>query len=310
MKKMILAALVAATVLSPVASQAATVAQQTERSSILADNSAAFQRDENRSGEGRRGREGRRGGENRGPRNDGQQNRELGRAWAQERSAEDRQRGDGRRSDNRRDGRPDAQQNGRYYDRNRDGNLDRRWDNNRDGNLDRRWDRNRDDRLDRRWDRNDDERLDRNWDRNRNGDLDRRYDRNNDNRLDRRYDRNRDGDLDRRWDRNNDNRVDRWSHSWRNDRRYDWRGHRDRYRSYYSPGRYYAPYRGHSYRRFGIGITIGSGFYGSRYWINDPWYYRLPAAHGPYRWVRYYDDVLLIDIRNGRVVDVINNFFW
>ena len=310
MNKLILATLVAATVLTPVASQAAAVAPQTARTSIVNDNGAGFQRDESRRGEGRRGGEGRRNVENRGPRNDAPQNREPGRVIVQERNSEDRRRGDGRRAENRRDGRPDAQQGGRYYDRNRDGNLDRRWDSNRDGNLDRRWDRNRDDRLDRRWDRNDDERLDRNWDRNRNGDLDRRYDRNNDNRLDRRYDRNRDGDIDRRWDRNNDNRVDRWNNNWRNDRRYDWRGHRDRYRSYYSPGRYYSPYRGHRYSRINIGIYLGSPFYGSRYWINDPWYYRLPAAHGPYRWVRYYDDVLLIDIRNGRVVDVINNFFW
>jgi hypothetical protein len=26
--------------------------------------------------------------------------------------------------------------------------------------------------------------------------------------------------------------------------------------------------------------------------------------------VRYYDDVLLIDVRNGYVVDVIHDFFW
>jgi Ni/Co efflux regulator RcnB len=44
--------------------------------------------------------------------------------------------------------------------------------------------------------------------------------------------------------------------------------------------------------------------------LNDPWQYRLPPVHGPYRWVRYYDDVLLIDVRNGYVVDVINDFFW
>jgi hypothetical protein len=36
----------------------------------------------------------------------------------------------------------------------------------------------------------------------------------------------------------------------------------------------------------------------------------LPAAYGSYRWVRYYDDVLLVDVRNGRVVDVIRDFFW
>jgi hypothetical protein len=286
MKKIILATLAAATVLTPVALQAANVTQQTSRTSIQNDN-ASFQRDEGRRGEGRRGGgEGRRGGENRGPQNRApqaqpQQTQTAGRAWTQERS-----RGDVQRGENRRQARPDARPDGRYYDRNRDGNLDRRWDRNRDGSLDRSYERNRDGRLDRRLDRNDDERIDR------------------------RYDQNRNGQIDRRYDRNNDNRVDRWTNNWRNDSRYDWRGHRERYSSYYRPGRYYSPYRGHNYSRISIGFSLGSGYYGSRYWINDPWQYRLPAAYGPYRWVRYYDDVLLVDLRSGRVVDVIRDFFW
>lgn len=31
---------------------------------------------------------------------------------------------------------------------------------------------------------------------------------------------------------------------------------------------------------------------------------------GPVRWIRYYDDVLLIDTRDGYVVDVIYDFFY
>mgnify|MGYP006178734237 CR=1 FL=1 len=57
-------------------------------------------------------------------------------------------------------------------------------------------------------------------------------------------------------------------------------------------------------------ISIGSMLFAPDYWINDPAYYRLPPAYGPYRWVRYYDDVLLIDLRSGRVVDAIHDFFW
>ncbi|WP_313958547.1 RcnB family protein [Novosphingobium sp. 9] len=76
-----------------------------------------------------------------------------------------------------------------------------------------------------------------------------------------------------------------------------------------SPGGYYAPYRGYSYRRVGIGFSLGALFYGERYWINDPWYYRLPPAYEPYRWVRYYDDVLLVNVYTGDVVDVIYDFF-
>ena len=41
-----------------------------------------------------------------------------------------------------------------------------------------------------------------------------------------------------------------------------------------------------------------------------PYAYRLPEAYGPYRWVRYYNDALLVDIRDGRVVDVVNDIFW
>ena len=55
--------------------------------------------------------------------------------------------------------------------------------------------------------------------------------------------------------------------------------------------------------------AIGS-FYGQRYWIADPYRYRLPRLNGPQRWVRYGNDVLLIDIRSGRVLSVYDGFFW
>jgi hypothetical protein len=114
---------------------------------------------------------------------------------------------------------------------------------------------------------------------------------------------------DGRWDGRSDHR--RWDRrAWRNDRRYDWYRYRALNRSIFSPGRYYAPYRDYRYSGISIGIRLGSPFYSSRYWINDPWRYRLPPAYGPYRWVRYYDDAVLVDIYSGEVVDVIRNFFW
>ncbi|HUD28753.1 MAG TPA: RcnB family protein [Novosphingobium sp.] len=113
-----------------------------------------------------------------------------------------------------------------------------------------------------------------------------------------------------RW-RGNDNQNRNWDRNgWRRDTRYDWQSYRNRNRSTYRIGRYYAPYQNYSYRRLGIGFSLGSMFYGNRYWINDPWQYRLPAVYGPYRWVRYYDDVLLVDTYTGEVVDVIYDFFW
>lgn len=189
--------------------------------------------------------------------------------------------------------------------------TDRRQDSNhRDQNWDDRYG-NGFDREGGAWDRNDrghNDRYGNGWDRNEGRWNERRDDRRDgwrDNRGHGTYSNGRDN-----W--HNDRRDDnRWDNSWRNDRRYDWRGHRSQYRDHYRrPGHYYAPDRHHRYHRFNIGISIGSGFYHQSYWLNDPWQYRLPPAHGPYRWVRYYDDVLLVDVRNGYVVDVLYDFFW
>jgi len=102
----------------------------------------------------------------------------------------------------------------------------------------------------------------------------------------------------------------RWDHNWRRDSRYDWERYRYSNRGLYRPGRYYSPYRGYRYRPISIGIRLGSGFYSHPYWINDPWRYRLPQAYPGTRWVRYFDDVVLVDLYTGQVVDVIYDFFW
>ena len=103
----------------------------------------------------------------------------------------------------------------------------------------------------------------------------------------------------RRWDRND----------WRNDRRYDWRRWRNNHRSTFRLGLYIDPF-GWNYRRWSIGSYLYPNYYTSSFWLNDPWQYRLPPVYGPYRWVRYHDDALLVDIYSGQVVDVIYNFFW
>ena len=38
--------------------------------------------------------------------------------------------------------------------------------------------------------------------------------------------------------------------------------------------------------------------------------YQLPYAPPGTQWVRYYNDVLLVDMYTGQVVDVIHGFFW
>lgn len=135
-------------------------------------------------------------------------------------------------------------------------------------------------------------------------------------RVDLRRDDRRDWRNDRRDDRQdwrNDRRGDRreWRRDWRNDRRYDWNGYRNQNRVIFRVNPYYSPYGyGYSYRRFGIGSVLDSLLFGRNYWISDPWQYRLPPAPPGYQWVRYYNDVILVDTWNGRVVDVIYDFFW
>ena len=102
----------------------------------------------------------------------------------------------------------------------------------------------------------------------------------------------------------------RWSSSqWRNDRRYDWRNWRNRHRSLFNLGFYYDPF-GWGYQRYNIGWRMWPSYYQRGFWLSDPWQYRLPYAPPGYRWIRYYDDAILVDTWNGQVVDVIYNFFW
>lgn len=147
----------------------------------------------------------------------------------------------------------------------------------------------------------------------RNGRRDERQDRVNDGRQNRQDWQNR-GDNRRDWqDRGNDRRDWRssWNRSgWRNDNRYNWQNWRSRNRYAYHLSPYYAPYRNHRYSRFSIGVFLQPLFYGRNFWIGDPYYYRLPPAPPGTQWVRYYDDVLLVDTWSGEVIDVIYDFFW
>jgi Ni/Co efflux regulator RcnB len=107
-----------------------------------------------------------------------------------------------------------------------------------------------------------------------------------------------------------DGNYKRWSTStWRANSHYDWRRYRDRNRSLFRLGFYYDPF-GWSYRRWSAGSYLYPSYYGSRFWLNDPGHYRLPPAYGPYRWVRYWNDALLVNVYTGQVVDVLHNFFW
>lgn len=122
------------------------------------------------------------------------------------------------------------------------------------------------------------------------------------------------GQNDRNWRdgrRGDDrNRRGNWNRGWRNDNRYNWSSWRNQNRGRFHLSPYYSPYRNWRYQRFSVGLILDSLFYNQRYWIGDPWEYRLPPAPYGTQWVRYYDDVLLVDIYTGEVVDVIYDFFW
>ena len=73
---------------------------------------------------------------------------------------------------------------------------------------------------------------------------------------------------------------------------------------------YVAPYRGWSYRPVAPGYQLRPLFYGQRYVIANPGYYRLPYAGRNRQWIRYGNDLLLVNVRNGRVIQVIRNRYW
>jgi len=74
-----------------------------------------------------------------------------------------------------------------------------------------------------------------------------------------------------------------------------------------SRDRYRAPYRNWRYSQIGVGHQLRSPFYTSRYSVTD---YSRRGLHHPgrfQRWVRYGDDLLLVNVRNGRVIQVLRD---
>lgn len=95
----------------------------------------------------------------------------------------------------------------------------------------------------------------------------------------------------------------------RQEYREDWQKYRRDNRNAFRNKAYVGP-RGYRYRVLTPGYRLAPAYYGSRYVIADPYRYRLPRVTGHQRWVRYGNDVALVDIRTGRVVQVHQRFFW
>lgn len=61
------------------------------------------------------------------------------------------------------------------------------------------------------------------------------------------------------------------------------------------------------YREARAGYRLHSRYYAPRYYVARPWEYRLPRASGPYRWIRYGRDYVLVNVRTGYVRDVVRS---
>ncbi len=90
----------------------------------------------------------------------------------------------------------------------------------------------------------------------------------------------------------------------RNDRR-EWRFEGNRFRE---PWVGYP--RGYGYRAWGIGAPLPQAYWGQRYWIGQPDYYRLPQAWRGTRWVRVGPDALLIRLYDGLIVRAVRSVYW
>jgi Ni/Co efflux regulator RcnB len=80
-------------------------------------------------------------------------------------------------------------------------------------------------------------------------------------------------------------------------------------RNDYANKRYAAPYREWTYASLEPGSKIRPRFYGKRYSVAHPDSYMLTRAKRNQRWVRYGDDLVLVNIRSGRVVEVASERF-
>ncbi len=87
----------------------------------------------------------------------------------------------------------------------------------------------------------------------------------------------------------------------------DWRAWRNHHHDLYRGGYWRSDYR---YQSFRPGYRMPYGSYAPRSYIVDYGRYRLPRPGWSQQWIRNYNDVLLVDVRSGLVIDVYRNFFW
>lgn len=96
-------------------------------------------------------------------------------------------------------------------------------------------------------------------------------------------------------------------HADRHDVRHDRRAARHHNRHWTA---YRAPSQNWAYRPLSVGYQLRPAFYEPRYAISDYGAFRVRAPGRNMRWIRYGDDLLLVNVRTGRVLDVVHNRYW
>ena len=93
----------------------------------------------------------------------------------------------------------------------------------------------------------------------------------------------------------------------RQEYREDWQDYRRDNRNAFRGTRFVAPFR---YRTFNPGVRLSTSYYGPRYYVNNYSNYRLHAPGRNQRYIRHYNDLLLVNVRSGVVIRAYHNFYW
>lgn len=87
-----------------------------------------------------------------------------------------------------------------------------------------------------------------------------------------------------------------------------WRELRDTQEELFRRPAYVAP-RHLPHREVSSGAQLAAPFYDKAYWIEDFATYRLPPPPASQQYIRYRNDVLRVNVRTGRVIQVYKDFF-
>jgi len=100
-----------------------------------------------------------------------------------------------------------------------------------------------------------------------------------------------------------------WDSRWRTDNRFNWHAYRTTNGKIFRLGRFSAPHGDH-YQRYDAGEYLPPiNFISGDFWLRDATVFHLPPAPTDARWIRYYNDALIIDARTGYIIDAVYGIF-